>query len=200
MISSQNLVSDVKDIFLGINRDSMAGLPIVNARLDVETIGFTEFEGRVVGVIITPWMMSLAIFPGEGDDWTDKKVGQKQSFNFPSRPYDFKANEIDGLGIYFSYALYSPMEEFEHQDHVIACATAFMETLMMEIDEADDVLDEERLEKFLAGEDMQSIKQNECAAANPVVDGEITLRDKMPESIDRRSLLRGSLCNKSKIA
>lgn len=191
MKSPESLAAEVKAVFTEINENSMAGLPIVNRFVDVDTIGFQEFDGRVVGVIITPWLMTLAVFPGNEDDWSDVEVGTKTRFTFPSRDYEFLANEIEGIGKYYGYAMYSPMHEFEHHDHAVAGATSFIELLMVENENAEEVLDEYRLAQFLQGEDMETIKQKECAAKNPVVDGEVTLTEKAKQPIGRRELLRG---------
>jgi len=191
MKTPQDLAVEVKEIFTKINDENMAGLPIVNSRINVETLGFQEHEGRNVGIILTSWMMSLAVFAGKGDDWSDVKVGDKKSFSFPARNYEFLANEIEGVGIYYSFALYSPMHEFEYHEHAVAGADAFLEVLMVENENAENELDEERFAMFLAGEDMETIKQKECAAKNPVVDGEVTLGEAKNASINRRELLRG---------
>ncbi|MCW9035699.1 MAG: [NiFe]-hydrogenase assembly chaperone HybE [Alphaproteobacteria bacterium] len=191
MKNPQDLAVEVKEIFTKINDESMAGLPIVNSKINVETVGFQEHEGRTIGIVLTSWMMSLVVFSGKDDDWSDVKIGDKKSFSFPARNYEFLANEIEGIGIYYSFALYSPMHEFEYHDHAVAGAVAFHEILMVENENAENELDEERFAMFLAGEEMETIKQKECAAKNPVVDGEVTLKEVKNEPINRRELLRG---------
>jgi [NiFe] hydrogenase assembly HybE family chaperone len=191
MKNPTELAAEIKDVFDKINREQMAGLPIVNPMLDVDVVGFQEHDGRTIGVITTPWLMTLAVFPGDDDDWSDVKIGDKRKFPFPARDYQFLANEIDGIGTYYGYAIYSPMNEFDHHDHALAGANGFMELLMIENENAENELDEERLALFLQGEDMESIKQKECATKNPVVDGEITLKTAIKEPLDRRQLLRG---------
>lgn len=191
MKSPEALAAEVQAVFSGINETSMAGLPIVNTMVDVDAIGFQEFDGRVIGVIITPWLMTLALFPGDDDDWSDVKVGDKARFTFPSRDYEFLANEVEGVGTYYGYAMYSPMHEFDHHDHAVAGATAFLELLMIHNENAEEVLDEYRLAQFLQGEDMETIKQKECASKNPVVDGEVTIQASERKPLNRRELLRG---------
>ena len=135
--------------------------------------------------------MTLAVFAGEDDDWSGVKVGDKKSFRFPARSYDFLANEIEGIGIYFGFAIYSPMHEFDHQDHAIAGADAFLEILRVECENPENELDEERFAMFLAGEEMETIKEKECSAKKVAVDGATTLTDVEIQPIDRRQLLRG---------
>ncbi|MGD8512268.1 MAG: [NiFe]-hydrogenase assembly chaperone HybE, partial [Gammaproteobacteria bacterium] len=35
--------------------ERMRDLPIFNERLEVEPVGFREFDGRLVGILISPW-------------------------------------------------------------------------------------------------------------------------------------------------
>jgi len=193
MKTPETMAAEVKLAFETIYRDSMSGLPIVNPILDVDCIGFTEHEGRVVGVIVSPWLMTLAVFPRDDEDWTAVAIGTKKSFSFPSRDYNFLANEIEDIGPYYGFALHSPMHEFEHHPHAVASAEAFMEVLMIENENAEDELDEERLALFLAGEDMETIKQKECASKNAPVDGAVTLEETAPKEMGRREFLSGGV-------
>jgi [NiFe] hydrogenase assembly HybE family chaperone len=193
MKSPEQLAAEVHHAFDVIHRENMMGLPIVNTMLEVETVGFMEHDGRIVGIIVTPWLMTLAVFPGDDEDWSNVTVGTKRSFTFPARAYEFMANEIDGVGPFYGFALHSPMNDFEHQPHAVAGAVAFLEVLMVENEHLEDELDEKRLAMFLDGETMESIKKKECAAANPVVDGEATLDKTVPKEMGRRAFLSGGV-------
>ncbi len=193
MTEPTHLAVGIRAAFEEISCTSMAGLPIVNPMLEVAAIGFASHEGRPYGIILTPWMMSLAVFPGDDEDWSAVQVGDKREFHFPARAYEFLANQIDGIGTYYGFALYSPMHEFEYQDHAVASAEAFLEVLMVPNEDPDAEVDEKRLAAFLDGEDMESIKQRECAAAQTAADGAVTLSDEAREPLNRRQLLSGNL-------
>lgn len=49
----------------------MRGLPIHNARLDVEAIGFRRVDDMLVGALVTPWFLSVVVLgrplPPEGE-------------------------------------------------------------------------------------------------------------------------------------
>ncbi|MEG3619217.1 [NiFe]-hydrogenase assembly chaperone HybE [Magnetovibrio sp. PR-2] len=205
MTTPEQLSADVQKAFQAIYDNSLKGLPIENPVLEVEAIGFTEHDGRIVGVITTPWLMTLLVFPRADEDWSNDKVGTKKEFPFPAREYECLANEIEGVGPYYGYAIYSPMHEFEHHPHAQASATAFMEVLMVENPDPENSLDEKRFKKFLSGEDMDAIKEEELVAAkcasskcaDAPVDGAATLAKEQsgPKELSRRSFLSGGVRN-----
>ena len=144
----------VANVFERICREQMAGLPLLNKALSVTTLGFQEFEGRILGMLITPWMMSLLLFPKPQDDWQSQALGSKNMISFPGGNYRFMINVIDELGVCQMHSLYSPMHRFGSQDAAIAEATAFMDKLLV-IPPGGvqyDPVDEELLGKILRGE------------------------------------------------
>ena len=144
----------VANVFERIHREQMAGLPLLNKALNVTTLGFQEFEGRILGMLITPWMMSLLMFPSPQDDWQAQALGSKHSITFPNGNYRFLINVIDELGVFQMHSLYSPMHRFGTQESVIAEASAFMDKLLVIPPGGvqHDPVDEELLGKILRGE------------------------------------------------
>jgi len=186
------LQQKIETTFNQILQNQMSGLPILNSMIRVESLGFQIYENRMMGIVITPWLMNLVIFPNEDDHWEDMKIGSKHYHEFPSNRHQFMLNEVEGLGLCQTMSLYSPMHDFENQDHAIAAATAFLEILMKPVDE-DDRLDEKRLEQFLDGEDMDDIYKKECQ-----IKAEKAQQDKpviMEQKISRRDILRGNFAS-----
>jgi len=105
--------SDVTAVFERIAATRMAGLPIVNPVLGVEAPGFQRWAGEWLGVLITPWSISLMLVPGGGAAFTRLQPGEHQSWSFPSGTYDFIANREEHLGDYQLCSLYSPVFEFD---------------------------------------------------------------------------------------
>jgi [NiFe] hydrogenase assembly HybE family chaperone len=191
MIDLNTLTRQIQDVFLGIEQEQMQGIPLLNPMLKVETVGFQEFEGRVVGIIITPWMMNLILFPGENEDWSVMKLGDKQPHRFPANQYKFMVNEIEGIGRCQTHSLYSPMHEFANQEHALAAARSFMQTLMVEVEEPDeDPYDEELLGRILRGEEEVEANIDGFALAEQDTEAMESSEEKL---ITRRQLLRGSL-------
>ena len=129
--SPQLVATRVANLFERIHREQMAGLPLLNKALSVATLGFQEFEGRILGMLITPWMMSLVRFPGPQDDWQAQALGSKHSVTFPNGNYRFLINVIDELGVCQMHSLHSPMHPFRNQAAAVSQATAFMDKLLV---------------------------------------------------------------------
>ncbi|MEW8014924.1 MAG: [NiFe]-hydrogenase assembly chaperone HybE [Candidatus Sedimenticola endophacoides] len=181
--------------FERILREQMQGIPLLNHRLRVETLGFQEWRGRVVGIVITPWLMNLVMLPGEGDDWESLELGDKQPQEFPSTTYRFMVNEIDGIGRCQTHSLYSPMHEFLSQEHALAAARGFLDTLMVERERSEEErVDEALLGRILRGEETPEVElgafdiaEQEPPAPCAAAQGRIKAR------LSRRGLLRGAL-------
>ncbi len=152
MNPAETLASRLEGVFTAIQNERMAGIPLLNLELRVEAVGFSEFEGRPLGVLITPWLMNLVLFPAENEDWSRLEVGGRKSHEFPSGPRDFVVNAFDGLGICQTQALYSPMFGFKAQESARLMARRIMDGLMV-FKAPEERLDEKRLERFINGEE-----------------------------------------------
>ncbi|MES9993760.1 MAG: [NiFe]-hydrogenase assembly chaperone HybE [Candidatus Thiodiazotropha sp.] len=191
MTDLKALTQQIEAVFLDIEQQQMQGIPLLNPMLKVETVGFQEFEGRIVGTIITPWMMNLILFPAENEDWSEMKLGDKQPHRFPANQYKFMVNEIEGIGRCQTHSLYSPMHEFANQEHALAAARSFMQTLMVEVEEPDqDPHDEELLGRILRGEEEIDAGVDGFALAEH---GREAMQSAEEKLISRRQLLRGNL-------
>ncbi|MCP4993198.1 MAG: [NiFe]-hydrogenase assembly chaperone HybE [Gammaproteobacteria bacterium] len=195
MINPEYLTSSLEDVFTQIQHNQMKGIPILNQALKVEAVGFQPWGNRCVGILITPWFMNLMLLPCEGDDWDEQKVGSKLSQKFPARAYEMTVNEFDGIGRCLTYPLHSPMNEFDTHPVAVAVAEAFMEVLMIEVEEQEPSEEEVRMARFLEGEDMQAIADDEPLAN---VDEQCQcpeMKREADQTISRRDLLRGSFLN-----
>lgn len=168
--SPELIAARVANVFERIHREQMAGLPLLNKALSVTTLGFQKFEGRVMGMVITPWMMSLLLFPGPQDDWQAQALGSRHSITFPSGKYRFLINVFDELGVCQMHSLHSPMHAFGNQAAAIAEATAFLDRLL--VVPADgvqhDPVNEDLLGKILRGEKVPEMdKEGRLIAERP---------------------------------
>jgi [NiFe] hydrogenase assembly HybE family chaperone len=187
MTDLKTLTRKIEDVFQRIEQEHMQDIPLLNPALKVQGIGFQTYEGRTIGIIITPWMMNLIMLPTEGDDWSDLNLGDKTLQRLPANEYRFIVNQIDGIGICQTHSIYSPMHEFMNQDHAVAAAESFMQTLMVEVEEPDtDPHDEELLGRILRGEvepEIDTLADTEQATA--------VSEENRESMITRRELLRG---------
>jgi len=198
-VSNPQAAADLlEQAFNRILDEQMTGIPLLNNRLKVQTLGFQEHQGRIIGVLITPWLMNLVMLPGEDDDWNGLELGKKQPHKFPSNTYKFIVNEIEGIGKCQAHSLYSPMNEFVNQDHALAAAQGFLDTLMVETKPAEeDPVDQDLLGRILRGEEIPDVNLDHHAIIE-ATDVTTPVREasekkvQVGEKISRRELLRGS--------
>lgn len=177
----KSLERRIEAVFQRIEQEQMQDIPLLNPALQVQTIGFQPYQDRTIGILITPWMMNLMLLPAEDEDWSDLQLGDKLHHRFPANEFRFMVNQIDGIGICQTHSLHSPMHEFMNQEHAVAAAEGFMQTLMVEVENPDtDPHDEELLGRILRGEET-----NDTVDEAPSEVGE--------RCLSRRELLRGKL-------
>jgi len=181
--------------FERILQEQMQGIPLLNNLLRVQTLGFQEYDGRVIGILITPWLMNLIMLPGADDDWEALELGDKRPHKFPSGTYKFMVNELDGVGKCQTHSLYSPMGEFVNQDHALAAAQGFLDTLMVEREPTEEErVDEELLGRIMRGEETPEVDLDGFATIEPTPAAAEPPRPepKLKSELSRRDLLRGS--------
>ncbi len=130
MVSQEHAaVTPLTAAFRDIAEKRMQGIPLVNDSLEVEAVGFTEWDGRLLGVLIAPWHMNLVLLPGENDDWNHLESGEKQAWKLPSGEYEFTVSRLEAVPVYQSCALFSSVEAFPDQQ----TARLVAQTIMAEI-------------------------------------------------------------------
>lgn len=108
----------------------MAGLPICNPALRVEAIGFREWDGCVVGVLVAPWTVSLLVLSGAAGPLAPLRTGTFEERTFPSGAYPFVPAEDEELGAYRTCSLLSPPAGIASQDDARAAALAALDALL----------------------------------------------------------------------
>ena len=101
--------------FQTVLQDRMQGMPIVNPKLSVAAVGFTDYQQDRVGVLITPWFMNLVLLP-QGEFQASEQVGTKFTSSFPAGSYEFIVYSMEPEEAYRACSLFSPMELFEDQE------------------------------------------------------------------------------------
>ena len=123
---TQALEADFTEIWNAKMRD----VPMVNPLLHVRAIDFRMLEdGRILGVLLSPWFMNLILLPAEDEDWSDLRAGQKEVIGFPSGDYEFTHNAREMVGGYKACSLFSMMGEFRSQAQAVDVARAVMGAL-----------------------------------------------------------------------
>lgn len=130
--------------------ERMGGLPVYNAALAVEAVGFREHEGRQVGAIVTPWFMNLTALPTTQDLDTWHK-GAATRLGFPSGHYDFVVSEAGETGLIATCSLFPLMHDFADQAAARDAATAAVTALMQPEPPAPQAAPQLSRRKFLGG-------------------------------------------------
>lgn len=130
----------LESAFRRIAATRMAGLPINHPRLTVEAVGFRSWEGKWLGVLVTPWAVNLVLLPGGDPEFAALAVDRRQTWRFPSGEYDFMGGDEEECGAYQFCSLVSPIPEEGIPDQAAARAMAAEVLVRLFADPADDVV------------------------------------------------------------
>ncbi len=130
-------------VFNDIANARMAGLPICNPAVRVQAVGFREWQEHWVGVLITPWTISLALMPGERSPLKTLGADEKMTWEFPSGRYEFMGLNEPALGTCQICSLISPVTDVERHDDAVSIAEQVMAALFSS-ERSDQIRDAER--------------------------------------------------------
>ena len=125
-IHTVNPDAAVESAFFRIQQTSMADVPILNPALSVEAIDFQRWQGHWLGMVVTPWCMSLLLLPGSADNWVSAGENKRRFVKFPAGDFAFLGGSEVELGEYQSCSLFSPMDKFATQLEATMTARASM--------------------------------------------------------------------------
>ena len=123
-------IDKLLDAYRRIGEQRMHGLAIFNQRLEVEAVGFTEWDGHLLGVFITPWFMNLVLLPGEQDDWSELASGTSAAWELPAGEYEFTVNPDTATGVHQSLSLFTTVTDFPDQQTARAVAREIIEQIL----------------------------------------------------------------------
>lgn len=121
-----NPAAQLESLFRQIADTRMQGIPILNPALQVQAIGFRQWDGPHgllwVGVLLTPWFMNLLLLPAAPDSLPPVPPGGEVVVPLPGDALPFMAGHETALGDYRLCSLFSPVLQFA--DQASACNTA----------------------------------------------------------------------------
>lgn len=120
----------VEEAFFRIQQDQMADVPILNPALSVEAVDFQRWQGHWLGIVVTPWCMSMLLVPGSGENWVSTGENKRRFVRFPAGDFAFLGSEEAELGEYQSCPLFSPMGKFSSQSEATMTARASLIALL----------------------------------------------------------------------
>ncbi len=91
----------------------MRDLPIYNAKVAIEAIGFQPFgESALIGVVLTPWFMNLVLLPLAPEPMRMGDIGRPVEVPLPVGKRTFVIGGNDVIGLYRAHSLHSPVLTF----------------------------------------------------------------------------------------
>jgi [NiFe] hydrogenase assembly HybE family chaperone len=118
--------------FTEIWHAKMRDVPMVNRNLEVRAVGFRLHEGRLLGVLLSPWFMNLILLPAEGEDWDRLTPGAEGGHRLPLGPLRVHPQHRPMIGGYKACSLFSMMGDFKTQADAVEVASAVMQALFDE--------------------------------------------------------------------
>lgn len=136
-------------VFNDIADMRMAGLPICNPAVRVQAVGFREWQGHDLGVLVTPWTISLVLLAGTEAPLAVLPADVKMSWEFPSGSYEFMGLHEPALGTCQTCSLISPLSDIERHEDAVGIAEQVM-TELFSAERSDRVRDTDRKEMMEA--------------------------------------------------
>lgn len=121
----------LRDAFEALYRTGAEGLPPSNPALCVDVVGWRNWSGEWLGIVVTPGSMLLMILPGGGGRFRPLAGEERQRWALPSGEYEFSGGIDETLGAYQSCPLYTSMEGFDTQAVALEVARTVMDNLML---------------------------------------------------------------------
>ena len=129
-VASANPSRDVRNAFERIGAERMAGLPLLNEALEVEVVGFLDWGGMHLGVLITPWCVNLMALPRPDAAWRPPEEGVWRTERFPGMELQLLGGREDEIGYYAFRSLLSPVTGYDDQQAVRAVAREVLKQLL----------------------------------------------------------------------
>jgi [NiFe] hydrogenase assembly HybE family chaperone len=108
--------------FRRIERDAMAGLPLLNPALRVQAVGFERWRGHWLGALVTPWFINLVLVPARGESWVPVAEGERRFVRFAAGDFAFLGGFEPEVGEFQACSLISPPGDFESQADAVETA------------------------------------------------------------------------------
>jgi [NiFe] hydrogenase assembly HybE family chaperone len=124
-----NPAAEVEAVFRRIDTERMADLPFRNPALRVEAVDFALHDDQWLGMLITPWAMSLMALPATAASWTSPPAGQRLMRRYPAGEFAFLGGNEDGIGEYLACSLFASMARFPDQETASLTARSCLSAL-----------------------------------------------------------------------
>lgn len=87
----------------------MQGLPFYHKTMPIRA-ECALHEGQWLGVVLTPWMLSVVVLPGPEQIWPVRPLASRLALQLPCGNLTFMVGELPGTGQLLSCSLMSPLD------------------------------------------------------------------------------------------
>lgn len=110
---------------------AMRDLPVYNARVAIEAIGFRPFgDDALLGVLLTPWFMNVMTLPIEPAPMDMAEIGKTIFIELPAGKRSFVVGGDETIGLHQAHSLHSPVLAFTLPGQARAEALRMLAILM----------------------------------------------------------------------
>ncbi|MGY6037375.1 hydrogenase-2 assembly chaperone [Aeromonas sp. AE23HZ002T15] len=92
-----------------IAREEMQALPFYHPAMPI-LAECALYEGQWLGVVLTPWMLSVVVLPGPDQCWPVRPLASRIALQLPCGNLTFMVGELPELGQLLACSLMSPLD------------------------------------------------------------------------------------------
>ena len=112
-----------------IAREQMAELPFYHATMPIAA-ECVLFEGQWLGVVLTPWMLSVVVLPGPEQLWPQRKSAERIALALPCGSMTFMVGELPETGQLLACSLMSPLDSHLGAEQGLALVGSTLKMLL----------------------------------------------------------------------
>lgn len=133
----------IERCFRQIEKERMAGIPILNRALRVEVVGLQRFGEEWLSILITPWFMNVMLLPQSpaskamSQVSSPAAVGHKELVGFSAGRFEMIHGFEAAVGHYRMCSLFSPVLEFADHESAVQAAEVALASLLESDADAD---------------------------------------------------------------
>lgn len=118
-------VTQLRRAYEQIWATQMRELDVANPQLEVEALDFQPLPIGLMGVLVTPWMMSVVVVPASHLR-LEVPIGSTVQLELPNGTYTFTVAEVADVGRVANLSVLSPMDQVGSQDDARALAVQIL--------------------------------------------------------------------------
>ncbi len=116
---TENPQTLIVEAFDKVHKESMQEMPFCASNINVASSNFQLMDGHWLGVLLTPWMISIMLLPSDQVSHPDREVTSKIGIQLANDNYTFTVGEQEGVGKYYACSIMSPLSGIASQEEAM---------------------------------------------------------------------------------